>query len=235
MASISSHSSITCINDTTLASLVANRHNPTFATTQFKMACRQLNEYQLQATHRRQAHLEDCTRHAAATSNTSTEQALLNIIKAETTKATFSKLRSQVKGKTFLPLQQGEIPVLDEEGRPTNNTESITDAHLLSQAILSQNKQHFSQASNTHGAGGLLSTLIPPFSHNHVTNAILDGSFNLLDVDPIPEVQAFLESMAIPQELKGLGHINITILQPIFSQASVISQIRPYLVLQAAT
>lgn len=67
---------------------------------------------------------------------------------------------------------------------------------------------------------GLLNTFFPPFSRNHQTDAILKGTFDTTNIDPIEEVSLFLCTMAIPTSLQGIDSaIDITTTAPDFQQS----------------
>ncbi len=219
MASIADPSQIRCLDNAAIISLQDNRYDAQYAANNYKATRMLLDEYQSNAELHRRRHLEARARHAAATLQGSTEKAITNILKAEAARATFSKLRKHVKGLTHSSLQRVEIPHTDDRGNPTGDIESVTNPTQLFHAILTQNKLHFSQASNTPGATGNLSSILPPFARNLVTDAILAGTFDLSNIDPVPEVEAFLSTMKQPETLQGITPINVAITQEDFQHS----------------
>ena len=90
---------------------------------------------------------------------------------------------------------------MDFNQNPTGLTQSITKPPNFFAAITAQNISHFSQAMDTPGVSGTLGTIIPPFTQNESTTSILQGFYNLTNIDPMTEIFQFLQPMAIPPEL----------------------------------
>ena len=108
--------------------------------------------------------------------------------------------------------QRVEIPITGPDNQPTSDTISISDPDQRFSAIIQQNIKHFSQATTELPvASGPLSNHLPPFSRNGVTSSILSSTFPLSSIDSLLEVQAFLESMETPLELKHKDPIDTAI------------------------
>lgn len=146
-----------------IPTLLLHCHELTYTLNCLKSARLSLDECQATAdTPLRAQHLEERTEHAARHSDTATETALNNILKAEEVRRTFQKLRKHAKGYQHSTLcQRVEIPVL-LNGTPTGQTTSFSDPVALFDAIIAQNSEHFSQATPSPGASGYLSTILPP-------------------------------------------------------------------------
>ena len=65
--------------------------------------------------------------------------------------------------------------------------------------ITNENIVHVSQAMDTPGVSGNLSQIIPPFTQNINSTSILQGTYNLSNIDPRPEICQFLQAMASHQ------------------------------------
>ena len=98
---------------------------------------------------------------------------------------------------------------MDSNQNPTGQTLSITEPTNLFAAITAQNISHFSQAMDTPGMSGTLENIIPPFTRNEITTSILQGSYNLTNINPMSEIHQFLQAMAIPPELQDTDPVNI--------------------------
>ena len=156
-------------------------------------------------------YLLDCARLAALTSHTSVEVALNNILKAEAASATFCKLKCHAKGEQRTTLLRVEIPILDTNSQPTGASTSITNPSELFSAITTQNILHFSQAMDTPGVSGHLGQIIPPCTRNVHSDSILQGTYDLSNIDPMPEIRQFLEAMVRPSALHSTSPIDTTI------------------------
>ena len=64
---------------------------------------------------------------------------------------------------------------------------------------------------DTPKVSGTLRTIIPPFTRNESTTSILQGSNNLTNIDPMPEIHQFLHTMAITPELHDTDPVDIMI------------------------
>ena len=100
---------------------------------------------------------------------------------------------------------------MDSNQNPTGQTLSITEPTNLFAAITAQNISHFSQAMDTPVVFGTLGTFIPPFTRNESTTSILQGSYNLTNIDPMQEICQFLQAMAIPRDLQDTDPVDIVI------------------------
>ena len=58
---------------------------------------------------------------------------------------------------------------------------------------------------------GTLENIIPPFTRNESTTSILQGSYDLNNIDPMPEIRQLLQAMAIPPELQDRDLVDIVI------------------------
>jgi hypothetical protein len=193
------------------ASLCQNRHTLSYSLHCLHAACFSLDKCHLQAYHLRQEHLMDCARLAASTSNTSSEVALNNILKAEAASATFRKLKCHAKGEHCTTLKRVEIPILDTNSQPTGASTSITNPSELISAITTQNILYFSQAIDTSGVSGHLGQIISPFTKNVHSDSILQGTYDLSNIDPMLEIRQFLEAMVRPSVLHSTSPVNTTI------------------------
>ena len=101
---------------------------------------------------------------AAETSNVPAEAALNNILKTEAMSATFRKLKIYAKGEHRTSLQRVEIPILDNNCKPTGANKSITNPSEHFSVITNQNILHFSQAMDTPDISCHLIHFIPPFT-----------------------------------------------------------------------
>ena len=115
------------------------------------------------------------------------------------------------KGEQHTILQRVEIPILDTNSQPTGASTSTTNPSELFSAITTQNILHFSQAMDTPGVSGHLGQIIPPFTRNVHSDSILQGTYNLSDINPMPEIRQFLESMARPSALHSTSPVDTTI------------------------
>ena len=100
---------------------------------------------------------------------------------------------------------------MDSNQTPTGQTRSITKPTNLFAAITAQNVSHFSQAMDTPGVSGTLGTIIPLFIRNESTTSILQGSYDLTNIDPMPEIRQFLQAMAFPPEFQDTDPVDIVI------------------------
>ena len=100
---------------------------------------------------------------------------------------------------------------MDSNQNPTGQTLSITEPTNLFATITAQNISHFSEAMDTPSVSGTLGNIIPPFTRNESTTFILQGSYNLTNFDPMPEIQQFLHATAIPLELQDTDPVDILI------------------------
>ena len=116
------------------------------------------------------------------------KQLFNNILKAEAATATFRKLKKYAKGEIRSSLQKVEVPVMDSNQNPTGQTLSITEPTNLFAAITAQNISHFSQAMDTPGVSGTLGAIISPFTRNESITSIFQGSYDLTNIDPMPEI-----------------------------------------------
>jgi hypothetical protein len=210
--SLASISDITTLTSRpSYALLCQNRHTLSYSLHCLHAARFSLDECHLQAYHLRQEHLMDRARLAALTSNTSAEVALNNILKAEAASATFRKLKRHIKGEQCTTLQRVGIPILDINSQSTGASTSITNPLELFSAITTQNILHFSQAMDTPGVSGHLGQIIPSFTRNVHSNSILQGTYDLSNIDPMPEIRLFLEAMVIPSALHSTSPVDTII------------------------
>ena len=144
--------------------------------------------------------------------------ALNNILKAEAASATFRKLKRYAKGEHRTALQRVEVPILDSNSKPTGVNISVTNPSELYTAITNQNILHFSQAMDTPGVSGRLGHTIPPFTQNVHSTSIIQGTFDLSEIDPLPEIQYFLQAMAKPSALHSSSLVDTIITTQDFQQ-----------------
>ena len=64
---------------------------------------------------------------------------------------------------------------------------------------------------DTPGVSGHLGQIIPPFTRNVHSNSILQGTYDLSNIDPMPEIRQFLEAMARPSVLHSTSPVDTTI------------------------
>ena len=100
---------------------------------------------------------------------------------------------------------------MDYKRNPTGQILSITEPTNFFAAITVQNISHFSHAMDTPSVSGTLWAMIPPFTRNESTTSIFQGSYDLSDINPMPEICQFLQAMAIPQELQDTDPVDIVI------------------------
>ena len=124
---------------------------------------------------------------------------------------------------------------MDSNQNPTGQTLSIAKPTNLFAAITAQNISHFSQAMDTPGVTVTLGTIIPPFTRNESTTSILQGSYNLTNINPMPEICQILQAMAIPPELQHADSVNIVINTHNFRRVLKSSRIRHHHALLAVT
>ena len=173
-----------------------NRHTLHYSLNCLHVAYFSLDECHQHASHLRHKHLMEQGMLAAETSNVPAEAALNNILKAEAISATFRKLKIYAKGEHRTTLQRVEIPILDNNSQPTGASKTITNPSELFSVITNQNIVHVSQAMDTPGVSSHLCQVIPPFIRNVSSTSILQGTYNLSNVDPMPEIRQFLQAMA---------------------------------------
>jgi hypothetical protein len=197
-----------CPDHTTI---IKNRYSLSHSLNCLHAARYLLDEYHLVAAQLHHNHLTDRARHAASTSNTSAETVLNNILKAEAAIATLCKLKKYAQGETHSSLQQVDIPVLDSNLNPTGQTSSIIYHRTYKSfaAITAQNISHFSQAMDTPGVSGTLGRITPPFTRNNITTSILQGTYDLTNIDPMPEICQFLQAIIIPPDLRSTNPVDI--------------------------
>ena len=191
-------------------SILNNRFSLSYSLNNLHAARYSMDKCHLSAAQLRHDHLTERARHAAITSNTPVETALNNILTAEAAIATFRKLKKYNKGEIRSSLQR-----IDNNQQfqptPTGQTLPITKTTYQFATITAQNISHFSQAMDTPSVSGTLGTIIPPFTRNESTTSILQGSYNLTNIDPMPEICQFLQAMAIPPELQDTDPVDIVI------------------------
>ena len=64
---------------------------------------------------------------------------------------------------------------------------------------------------DTPGVSGTLGSIIPSFTRNNITTSILQGPYDLTNIDPMQEIRLSLQAMAIPPELHDTNPANIVI------------------------
>ena len=165
-----------------------NRHTLHYSLNCLHAARFSLDKCHQHTSHLRHKHLMEQARLAAEISNVLAEAVLNNILKAEAISATFRKLKTYAKGEHRTTLQRVEIPILDNNSQPTGASKTITNPTELFSVITNQNILHFSQAMDTPGVSGQLSHIISPFTQNVNSISILQGTYNLSNIDPMPEI-----------------------------------------------
>ena len=191
--------------------LCQNRHTLSFSLHYLQATRFALDKYHLIASHLRQEHLQERARLAAITSNVTAKMTLNNILKAEAASATFCKLKRYAKGEHCTALQRVEVPNLDSNSQPIGVNTSVTNPSDLYTAITNQHILHFSQAMDTPEVSGHLGHIVPPFTRNVHSTSILQGTFDASDIDPMPEVQYFLQAMAKPSALHSSSLVDTII------------------------
>ena len=180
------------LNRSDSADVISNRYNLQYNRNCLLAAWRNLNDSQTRSATLCTQHLEARAQAAAHDSNTTAETTLNHILQSEEAHATFQKLRKHAKGVVHSPLMRVDIPVPSPNGNPSAQTHSCSNPTELFSAILNQNIQHFSQASDNPGAAGRLSDILPPFQSDHNTTAILQGALDNTQIDPLSDVSLFL-------------------------------------------
>ena len=64
---------------------------------------------------------------------------------------------------------------------------------------------------DTPGVSSILWMIIPPFTRNESTTFILQGSYNLTNINSMPEIRQILQAMTIPPELQDTDPFDIVI------------------------
>ena len=64
---------------------------------------------------------------------------------------------------------------------------------------------------DTPGVSGTLRRIIPPFTRNNITTSILQSTYDLINIDHMPEICQFLQAMAIPPELRSTNLVDIVV------------------------
>ncbi len=100
MASFADHLSPSEVD---LTALLAHRYDPQYAPNSYKATRLLLTDCQANATQHRLAHLQERAQLASLHSNSTTETALNNILKAKAARATFAKLQKYAKGASPAP------------------------------------------------------------------------------------------------------------------------------------
>jgi hypothetical protein len=118
-----------------------------------------------------------------------------------------------------MPHKRGTVHNMPKSGNshpqhqlPTHRCKHLH--HKPFTALLSyHNSKHTPfQSGNGHPwASGHLGQIIPPFTKNVHSNSILQGTYNLSNIDPMPEIRQFLEAMVRPPALHSTSPVNTTI------------------------
>ena len=61
---------------------------------------------------------------------------------------------------------------------------------------------------DTPGVSGTLGSIIPLFTRTTTTTSILQGTYDLTNIDLMPEIRQFLQAMAIPPELGSTNPVD---------------------------
>jgi hypothetical protein len=61
---------------------------------------------------------------------------------------------------------------------------------------------------DTPGVSGHLGQIIPPFTKNVHSDSILQGTYDLSNIDPMPEIRQFLEAMVRPPALHSTSPVD---------------------------
>jgi len=134
---------------------------------------------------------------AAAEQNTTKEKILKAMLKREHEKDIYSLLRYTVGGKVFQALDELWIPDNPQDFDNTTWT-AIVEAQAIWEMLISQGKEHFSQASDTPFVSGPVNDLIGPFKFNNYSNQILNGTCNIDSITDTIKLHEIIKAMAHP-------------------------------------
>jgi hypothetical protein len=159
------------------------------ATTQLKLAGRALENIVANASDIRLTHLQELGKMYSNTGLISAQQAIKNIIQAETLRALFMKLRNVLGQPRSAELKS---LLLNQPGSPDIE---ITDQYEMEEELNSHNIKHFSQADTTPFASAAFKSQYGITGTNAASTRLLEGHVDIDQSELLPATKAVLYAL----------------------------------------
>ena len=124
-------------------------------------------------------------------------QAIQQILQAEQQAVTFRKLGRWLKGSEYQQLTRILIPDHPQD-LPTTTWTSIVDTNDLHAILTKEGQMHYRQAASSPLVSGPIGEKIGPFDDNTHGDKILNGAFDLSNIDEMQEVKDIIHGMRYP-------------------------------------
>jgi hypothetical protein len=177
---------------------------------QVKDAYALLRQIQCDARQIRDSFLEDRATHLAETRNMDKAQAIRQLLQAERQALTFRKLGKWLKGREHIQLDRVLTPDTPTDLLNTTWT-AVVEAQALYEVLTHDGQTHFHQAADTPFVTGPIADKLGPFADNHYCEAILQGTFDLSNLEATTEVKDIIRGMQYPYPSNPTPSINTTI------------------------
>ena len=165
---------------------------------QLKQAQRQLKETIKKAADHRKEHLILLARMAAAVGKDKDSTIIHRIQRTEENREIFARLRRYNPKHRKSQLTKVLIP----QG---TTTKSVVDHKEVTQSLLEQNIQHFSQATGAPFTTSLLVDLFGPYGTNQKSDELLKGSFQLHNHQFNETIKVLLQKLGEPTSTTSIS------------------------------
>ena len=145
-------------------------------------------------------------------------QALQQLLQVEQQELTFQKLGRWLKGNEYQELTRVLIPDQPHDLCTTTWT-SIVDADELHDVLTKEGQMHYQQAASSPLVSGPIGEKIGPFDDNTHGDDILNGTFDLSNIDEMQEVKDIIYGMQYPDPCHPTPTFDTTIEHDQFYQA----------------
>ena len=135
--------------------------------------------------------------HLAETWQLMKAQAIQQILQAEQQAMTFQKLGQWLKGNEYQQLTRILTPDNPQDLSTTTWT-SIINANDLHAILTKESQMHYQQAASSPLVSGPIGEKIGPFDDNTHGDEILNGTFDLSNINEMQEVKDFIHGMQYP-------------------------------------
>jgi hypothetical protein len=188
------------------------------AKAQLKEAYGVLRKVQQNATMIRNAFLDDRAEHLANTRNIQKEVALRELIRAERQSTIFKRLGIWMKGTQQTSLDRILTPD-NPNDLPNTTWTTIVESQAMFEVLTTAGQEHFAQAANTPFVTGPIASQFGPFANNEYCEAILNGTYDVTELEEIIEVKDIIQGMRYPDPTSPTPTIDTTITIENFSEA----------------
>ena len=185
---------------------------------QLKEAYKVLRQVQANARQIRDSFLIDCAKHLAQTRQLTKAQAIQQLLQAELQAVTFRKLCHWLKDNEYHQLTRILTPDNPQDLNTTTWT-SITNADDLHDILTKEGQTHYGQATTSPLVSGPIGAKIGPFDDNTYGDDILNGTFDLSDINDMQEVKDIIYGMHYPDPNNPTPTFDTTIEHDQFYQA----------------